>query len=192
MHRRQAMIGLGLLAIVVLAVFALRLSGYSLRVGVAREDVRTYVYEKEPRFSFRYDAKVFALDEDEAKRYGVTYAIGVKVHDDARTGCEVRVFDQKLELGDDPDKAAQALSREMSGGTSDVSTTSSFFTRISGKKALSMQLNLLGPLGDALVIHQAFIPDGDRTVALFCGGNKSVERFYQADYDRFFDSFDLR
>ncbi|MFH1426459.1 MAG: hypothetical protein ABIG66_03415 [Candidatus Kerfeldbacteria bacterium] len=180
---------IAVLVIVLLgAVIVPRFFGYRFDVGYARVDIQQYQNES-PALSFEYDAEMMAIDTDEEQRYGDTYIVGLKANDDPRTGCDVRRIQQTFDLERPVEDVAKELSDELGSGSTSFQSTNSGYIFFKEQKAIGMDINFIGPLGDAAKVRQVFVPDGDYTFTMICGGNKSLQKFYQKEYDRFFNTF---
>lgn len=170
------------------AAFIPRLFGYTLVLRYDYEQVETYTHDS-PALSFDYNTQVMEIDMDEENKYGDNYIVGLKVIDDPRTGCDVRLVEQQLDLDRPVEEVARELSDELGSGSADFASSNAEYTMFGDKKAIEMQISFVGPLGDAAALRQVFIPEGEKTYTLICGGNKSLMKFYQEEYDRFFNSF---
>lgn len=190
----RSLLWLGIVLLIAAVLLVPRVFGQKFTVGFAPFNIETYEDDGRNGFSFKYNSELFEIDDDPNNRYGAEFKAGLKRIDNERTGCDVRRIQETLDLDRELEEVAAEMSENLASGNTSFQTTNSDFDTIDGRKALRIDATFLGPVGDLSQLSQYFIPeeDGEYTWTLICGGLKSMEPYYEEDYNRFFKSFKFK
>lgn len=189
----RSIIILMVLGILTISYFAYQLSQKDLfgwRLNFSLNKVETNNYQSiAPTIAFKY-SKIFDLDLDKDKRYGLDYVVGMKLKTDDRTGCDIRRGGPQLDMS----KSVQALAEEITGPikakASNFQLLENSKTNIGGRPAFQLSFSFLDPIGARVRLDQIFLPEKDNYM-IICGTGEYQYAFFKKDFQTFYDSINF-
>ncbi|MDO8241071.1 MAG: hypothetical protein Q7T51_03785 [Candidatus Moranbacteria bacterium] len=163
--------------------------GWRLNLGVTKIETSEYK-GLAPNINFKY-SKIFEIDSDVDKKYGVGYVVGLKLKTDNRTGCDIRIGGPELDFSKDSQSLADSIVGPIKEKAKNFDLIEKTKTKIGGQDALEISFSFLDPIGARIRLDQIFVKDGDNNFIIICGTGEYPYEFFKKDFRSFYNSIDF-
>lgn len=177
-------------AVIVLTTFSFVSSKipFGLKTDLFVEKVHYQKYaHMGPDFSFRYP-DYFVLDENQNKKYGADYLIGVRLKTDQRTGCDIRFAQNGINFKKSDEEIKNVLNKELSKNTKNFQLLNFGRRKIAGENSFQMQFSFVDPTGATVRLSQDITSHKGQAYLIICGTGDYQYKFFQKDFDGFTNS----
>jgi hypothetical protein len=188
--KRKLVIGCLATVIILVAVYALRISGVRAVFYLERfRPVNVDLQDVPMKFSF---LDRYGLDNDEKKKFGSDYVIGFKLPSDPQTGCDIRKTDSRLDMSKKDDQISAAVNKQLESASRDFVLLSQKTLLIDGEKSWKSDFTMSDPTGSTIRIEQILVSRGQEGYAIICGSQELLFERVSPDFGYFISSIRWR
>lgn len=190
--RKKKIIEKILLAVIIVLIFSaffvlIKKSGWRINAFIEKINYKKYNHIG-PDFNFAYP-DYYVFDADEQKKFGNSYIGGFRLKTDQRTGCDVRLSETGINFQKSEKEISEALEKDFSQNVKDFKLIGTKITKIDGEKAFLLDFSFTDPIGTAVRLSQIMVSHGGTNHLLICGTGEYQYKYFQKDFDGFFNSF---
>lgn len=164
-------------------------NAFGLRINIFVDKISYKNYDHiGPNFSFKYP-DYYEIDNGENKNYGESYLTGLKLKNDARTGCDIRLSKKGINFKRNDEEINNALVQETSKSAKDFQLKEYERIKIDGNDAFSQKFVFTDPLGNRTLVNQVMSGHDGNFYIFICGTGEYQYKFFEKDFQDFLNSF---
>jgi len=170
-----------------LVTVILRKSDLRLDMSLRKINYQAYNHVG-PDFSFRYP-DYYVFDGDEQQKYGASYIGGFRLKSDARTGCDMRQSESRINFKKSDQEIREALQKDFEKSVKNFNLIKTERIKLGGEDAFVFEFSFTDPTGSTVHLAQIITGHEQTGYLLVCGTGDYQYKYVQKDFADFLNSF---